>query len=234
MLVFAMLGVLAATLASVLKGIPDMARGMLWGGAVAALLIAPLSMLLFVRWRRTRKEWLTGIYTDGPKIVFGEKGFHTKQVGFGNYPKLDKVYLETEVISLRFKNASDTMAAKDLRIRFKCVGRGAQIRWINARLDSFTQPSEQVTFNLEPGAEEVASFIIKEPQSSDCYLFNNDSPGYPRAQNPMWKLDKGTYKLLVEFIGRSVVRRFECTFINRGKGANSLKIKSYRVLDLLD
>lgn len=231
-------GLVLAGLALWWKGIPDLARGLLGGVALTVVIITLILIWLSTLWRQTRRGWFGGVYTHGPKIVFGDRKFHTKQVGFGNYPELDKQYLETDVISLHFKNTSDKATAEDLHIKFTCIGRGAKIKWIDARLDSFAQPvhgeTPQDTFSLEPGEEGIASFVIKEPQSHCCYLFNNDSYKYPRAQNPMWELDRGTYKLLVEFLGPGVVRRFECTFVNRGKGEDSLKIKSSRVFDLFD
>jgi hypothetical protein len=224
-------------LAQWLRALTELQRGILWGSAIVLFLAALVLTYLSIRCRQHRKDWSSGIYTCGPRIVFGAQSFHIKKVGFGNYPQLDKEYLETDVLSLHFKNSSDIEGAENLRIRFTCIGRKAEIRWIDARLDSFKQPrpgeTPQVIFGLGPGIEDVASFIVKEPQSSFCYLFNSDSYKYSRVRNPMWELDKGRYKLLVEFIGLGVVRRFECIFINRGKGKDTLKIKSYRIIDLL-
>jgi hypothetical protein len=222
--------IMLGTLAACLKGISDLRRGILWGAALGLLLPLVIFGCLWLYWRLKAKGkgWESGIYEYGPRIVLGERGFHTKQVGW-TFKQMHEGYFEADVLGVTFVNCGKS-DAKSLQVRFKCEGAGASLRrWLVARLDDSPKqgPDAEVIFGLTIDQSQEVNLLIKEPQSDDCFIFNNESWSYPRAQNPAWKLAPGKYKILVEVMGLHVLERFECIFQNQGRGT-LLKVRTFR------
>ena len=219
-----------------------------WIG-IAMACLAGASRLLIALYpeRRSLLLFLTAVFLSGallafieaarawraksptPRIVLGPQAFHVKRVGWRT--RLNA--FETDVLGVILINdpsvRSASAAAKGLGVKFMCeeIGSG----WINARLDYSPQPrpGEEVVplrFDLDIDEWREFSFVVKETESSDCFLFNNDSYSHPRIQLPKWRLGEGEHKLLVRVDGVEVKERFECTFINPGAG-HSLEVKSF-------
>jgi hypothetical protein len=67
---------------------------------------------------------------------------------------------------------------------------------------------------------------LKFESEEECYLFNNQSYGYPRWSNPVWKLGLGRHRLRVKvFYDRG--REETCFWlVNSGKTRNETYIES--------
>ena len=96
-------------------------------------------------------------------------------------------------------------------------------RWSDTPQPSHLQPNEtpRLAVEINAGSQRQINLAIKEPDSDDAFLFNNDSYRFPRGQNPAWRMGPGNYRAVVEIAGDGLkTKRFECHFVNRGQGGS--------------
>lgn len=168
-----------------------------------------------------------------PRLVLYGAGFHVERITFRINKQGVVTSFPVDVLSLIFANQPESQTekavARGLKVEFLCQGIGV---WLDARLDYSAEPSEllpgqrpQLEFDLGIDKWRKVNLVVKEPKKEECFLFNNDSYRYPRAQKPEWKLGRGEHRIIVRVAGIGVRTEFECTFINPGKGA-PLVVKS--------
>jgi hypothetical protein len=72
--------------------------------------------------------------------------------------------------------------------------------------------------------EEYISLAIKFDGQSECYIFSNESYLHPAWSNPAWRLNPGTYRVLVTvFYGRGRAQR-TFTLSNQRTARNSIEL----------
>lgn len=72
--------------------------------------------------------------------------------------------------------------------------------------------------------EEYIALAIKFDGQSECYIFSNESYLYPAWSNPAWRLNSGTYRVLVTvFYGRGRAQR-AFTLTNQRTARNSIEL----------
>jgi hypothetical protein len=204
-----------------------------WKISVVLIFAAALNALVYPGLeKRYRSEHSphAGAALIRPRIMLsGQDAFHVKRVALGGH--------DTDVLSIRIVNEPESSAAgaiaHALHADFTCEGAGVLLPWIRARNDYSTQPGHLAQGQLPELVADLViddwrefNLIIKNPESDYCYLFNNDSFRYPGGENPAWKIGKGKYRVAVKISAVEVRERFECVFVNPGRGA-SLKVQPF-------
>lgn len=150
----------------------------------------------------------------------GSEAFHVERVSFG-FP--------ADVLCMRIINQRrrwiKSTTAKAVSATFRVEGPGAEhLLSLNARWSDTVQPPKlqdnevpQLAVELNVNSGRQINLVIKEPDSDDCYLFNNDSYHFPRGQHPAWRMAPGEYRAVVDVSGDDGVEaHFECFFVNHG------------------
>ncbi len=176
----------------------------------------------------------------GPRITLNGGGaFNVKRV---TWHPTNGAMFDTDVLSVRLWNdprsREDTAAATGLTVECTCQGPNLDLPWLHTRLDYPIQSIQMargelptLIYDFGVGEWKMFNLIIKEPESSDCCLYNNDSFQHPRVQNPAWRIGPGAYKVIVRVTGVRVREQFECGFQNPGQGC-PLVVKSFRQFSL--
>jgi hypothetical protein len=215
---------LAAIGVAFMEGLEHWRYHLIGTGAIF-LLLSVVFFALAIRHSILIRRRYRSIHPYGP-------AFHVGRVSSWQSSRGEK--WETDVLSVCFtyapKDRTETVA-KRLGVEFTCKGENVLLPWLHARLPASPEPSldnplPEITFDLGLDQWQGACLVIKEPQSDNCYLFNNDSYHHPRGQNPKWKLGPGEYKVVVRITGLKEPERLECTFLNPGQGG-SLEVKSF-------
>jgi len=99
--------------------------------------------------------------------------------------------------------------------------KSGEMQHTTTRIASFvlqTKDSPEVEISSN-GLPKELNIALKWPESSECYLFNNNSYGYTRFENPKMKLKSNNHKIRITLSGENVDDT-ELWFLLINKGKN--------------